>query len=290
MADKEECVSDVWKNGKNVQGEVKLDLVAHLKNANERPEATKMKNKGISLCDFDIIEEPNVLDIGCGIGSDVFRIVDVLKEKNKKGSIVGIDFNTEMIAASKHLVGEENIPDNVNVSFEQMDATSLIFDDESFDVIFISCVLQHISPENVVKVIQESKRVLKKDGRLVILEPEQSALKFYTQNKELSEMVEKMFKALTMAHSSVGSHLYWILREQGLHIDVIDSLSTVGCDLTISDPGWIKLNGMAKMAVGKGIFTQEEADKYVKLYSTAAEAKEILCTSLVFLYKASIPN
>lgn len=281
-----ETVSDVWKDGKNVQGNVKLDLVAHLKNANEKPEAIAIKQKAVGLCDFDRFENPTILDVGCGIGSDIIRISELLELSSKSGSITGIDFNSEMIAAAKEITAKEITYDQVSVSIQQMDAKKLDFENNLFDIIFISCTLQHISVPDVEIVLSEVNRVLKPNGKLVIVEPEQSALKFYSQNEELKSLVEKLFTGLQMANSSAGSGLYWMLPKRGFTIEAVESFSTISLDLTSSDPGWIKLNGMASMAVRKNIITQEECDKFIPLYITAAKGKELMCSSLVFMYKA----
>lgn len=286
MSTKEVTVSDVWKDGKNEKDGVKLDLVAHLKNANNRPEAIKMKHQALDLFEFEKMDNPIILDVGCGIGCDIIRMAGMLEIANKSGSITGIDFNTEMVNAAKELTAKEITYEQVSVNIEKMDATEMNIEDATFDVAFISCTLQHISPTDTEKVLSEIHRVLKPDGKIVIIEPEQSALKFYTPNSELKVLVDKMFTGIHMANASVGSGLNWILPNHGFQVEVIESISNVAVDLTSSDPGWIKLNGMTKMAVEKGVLTQEEADKYVPLYSKAAEDRKLMCSSLVFIYKA----
>ena len=103
-------VSDVWKNGKNVQGSIKLDLVAHLKSANSQPYAIKLKNRVLELCEFaEISDSIRILDIGCGIGSDVFRMADTLFNEGRTAIISGIDFNTEVITAHHLYVMQRNL-------------------------------------------------------------------------------------------------------------------------------------------------------------------------------------
>jgi len=279
-------VSDVWKDGQNVQDGVRLDLVAHLKNANQRPEAVKMKNRAVELCKLETTEHPTILDIGCGIGSDLLRMIDTLKTLNKSASLTGIDFNSEMVAGAQYEVSQAEIPENISVTLQKMDATQLEFPDASFDLVFISCTLQHISGENVKKVIDGVKRVLKPRGRAVIVEPEQSAMTFYTRDQRLKSLIDKVFSGLPMASSSVGSSLFWIIRESGLNVVHKEGLASLGSDLKGIDPGWVKLNGMARMAVAQSIVTQEEADEFVQGYMSAAETEDLLCSSLVFLYEA----
>lgn len=278
-------VSDVWKDGHNVQDGVKLDLVQHLKNANARPEAVKMKNRALSISSvLKSLDNIQILDIGCGIGSDVVRMARIIQDNNHSGSLVGIDTNSEMIAAAEYLLSQESLPDSIRVSLQKMSAMELQFDDSSFDFVFVSCTLQHIAPDDVVKVLQQVKRVLKPKGVFVALEPEQSSLRFYTKEQSLEEMLHRVYSKFTMANSRAGSSLYWMLRNEGFLITDQEAISNLSADLKSIDPGWVKLNGMAKMAVAKSILTQEEADSFVSAYISGAEHEDILCTSAAFLW------
>ena len=284
-------VSDVWKDGKNLQGGVKLDLVQHLKRMNERADVEKLKQKGIDLLSLLSYDSPSVLDVGCGIGSDTLRVAKILSDSSKPARIVGIDFNTEMIAAANYFLSETapTLNEGVSVEFQQMDATLLAFEDNSFDLVFISCTLQHITPDDVVKVLKEVLRVLKSNGSLVVIEPESSAMKFYSENKELLEQLGKVYQQLLMASSSIGSNLFWILPRVGFTITQKEAIATISEDFQSTDPGWVKLNGMARLAVTKGIFTQQEADDYVASFSTTVENRGLMCSSLAFIYKAVAP-
>lgn len=97
----------------------------------------------------------NALELGCGTG-----LYTVTLQKNSK-NVVATDFSKEMIAFAQKKRGNLK-----NVKFQQADALSLEFDAESFDTIFMANLIHIIG--NAEKVIQESKRVLKKGGKLII--------------------------------------------------------------------------------------------------------------------------
>ncbi len=104
-----------------------------------------------------------VLDLGCGPGTlarEAKKVVGV------EGSAVGIDPSLEMVSFARQKAAEAHL----DIKFEQGMAQQLPFPDHSFDVVFMSFVLHHISSQYRVKGIQEVRRVLKENGRLVVLE------------------------------------------------------------------------------------------------------------------------
>ncbi|MGG1576143.1 class I SAM-dependent methyltransferase, partial [Fictibacillus sp. NRS-1165] len=55
--------------------------------------------------------------------------------------------------------------------FQAFSGNKLPAKDSSFDVILIIAVLHHISPEAIRDYVTEFKRILKPDGRIIIIEP-----------------------------------------------------------------------------------------------------------------------
>lgn len=97
----------------------------------------------------------NVLELGCGTG----LYTESLQKISTK--VMATDFSDEMIAFAKQKKGQVK-----NVEFLKADALNLEFNDESFDTVFMANLIHVIG--NAEKVIQESKRVLKKGGQLII--------------------------------------------------------------------------------------------------------------------------
>ena len=97
----------------------------------------------------------NVLELGCGTG----LYTESLQKISAK--VVATDFSDEMIVFAKQKRDQLK-----NVEFLKADALNLEFNDESFDTVFMANLIHVIG--NAEKVIQESKRVLKKGGQLII--------------------------------------------------------------------------------------------------------------------------
>lgn len=96
-----------------------------------------------------------VLDSGCGNG----RFYPLLKEKGVK--YFGADNSEKLVAIAKNKYPEAD--------FIVADALKLPFEDNYFDKIFSIAVLHHIpSKELRLEFLEEAKRVLKKDGVIII--------------------------------------------------------------------------------------------------------------------------
>ena len=104
----------------------------------------------------DIKRGEKVLDICTGTG-------EVALELSRRGANVsGIDISPEMLAIARRKDGEGKI------EFIEVDSTSLPFRNGVFDLAVISFGLHEMPREAIISTIAEAKRVLKKDGRIVI--------------------------------------------------------------------------------------------------------------------------
>ena len=118
------------------------------------------KNSKIVFKDIvtDINSRDNILEIGCGTNTISKRIVDI------GANVTIIDISEKAIEIAKQHFQE----DINNINCIVMDAENLEFNDHSFDLIYGSGILHHLS---IKKAIIEIKRVLKKDGKAVFYEP-----------------------------------------------------------------------------------------------------------------------
>src|SRR3989344_1082666 len=97
-----------------------------------------------------------ILDAGCGEGQLLLKIFN--KGYN---DIYGADVTPVALESAK-----KRIP---KAKFSLQDLKSLNFSDEYFDVVICTEVIEHI--KNYEKVLQELKRILKKNGLLIITFP-----------------------------------------------------------------------------------------------------------------------
>ncbi|MBI4155132.1 class I SAM-dependent methyltransferase [Candidatus Woesearchaeota archaeon] len=99
-------------------------------------------------------DEGNVLDIGCGTGyfSRLFN----------NANYVGIDNSDKYIKFANTKYGGK---------FFVMDANKMDFKKENFDVVLMISFLHHLSDRELKGIFNDVKRVLKKNGKLIIIDP-----------------------------------------------------------------------------------------------------------------------
>ena len=100
----------------------------------------------------------NVLDLGCGDG----KVTAEISKLVSKGSIIGIDNSAAMIKLAKDRHSVAIYP---NLSFKEMDAVNLKFDDR-FDLIFSNAVLHWVKDQK--SVIKGMFKSLKHGGRVLL--------------------------------------------------------------------------------------------------------------------------
>ena len=101
--------------------------------------------------------EGKILEIGVGTGKN-------LSYYNSNVEITAIDFSQKMLEKAKERA--KNL--DINAKFYLMDAQSLKFKDNSFDYVIGTFVLCSIP--DPVKAASEMKRVVKKNGKIILVE------------------------------------------------------------------------------------------------------------------------
>ena len=110
------------------------------------------------LADSVNLKGAAILDVGCGLGGPCRMLAD---EYNCQAT--GIDLSHEYIRTAKELSKLVNLENKT--TFIQGDATSLPFDDDSFDVIWTQHVQMNIPDKE--KLYSEISRVLKPGGHFL---------------------------------------------------------------------------------------------------------------------------
>jgi len=104
-------------------------------------------------------ETASVLDVACGTGDLALEL-----QKNAKAKVFGTDFCRPMLTIAK----EKNQKSETKIPYVEADGMNLSFSDASFDAVTIAFGLRNFS--NWQAGLKELHRVLKKGGKLVILE------------------------------------------------------------------------------------------------------------------------
>ncbi len=107
----------------------------------------------------------SVLDLATGTGDLAIAVYGLAKARGKQGSIEGSDFTPAMIALAKQKIRKMNIQE---IKFKVGDAIKTGYKTKSFDVVTSGFALR--SMDSLDDYISESYRILKKPGRMVLLE------------------------------------------------------------------------------------------------------------------------
>lgn len=109
------------------------------------------------VIDYSAYAEKNVLDIGCGLATDLSRFA------RGNANTTGIDISGKAIELAKTNFSQRGLIGN----FQQMNGEALELADNSFDFVYCHTVL-HFTP-NPKKMIDEIHRVLKPGGKALLM-------------------------------------------------------------------------------------------------------------------------
>jgi ubiquinone/menaquinone biosynthesis C-methylase UbiE len=113
----------------------------------------------------------DVLDVGCGSADTLRALSEHASRNGCRIGLTGVDTSASIleIARSRNLGSSE-------MDLIQAGATSLPFDDSSFDIVVSSLVLHHLAPNDVVAALQEARRVTR--SRIVVTDLVRSHMAF----------------------------------------------------------------------------------------------------------------
>jgi SAM-dependent methyltransferase len=132
-----------------------------------------------------------ILDVGCGIGT---AEVNLGRQPLTQVTLIGVDRIADRVREALGSVRSHNI----RAAFAAADACALPFTDAAFDSVFCVALLQHIA--DVARAVREIARVTRPGGRIVAVEPDNSARYFYSSSAagmRAYELAGQFFSALS---------------------------------------------------------------------------------------------
>lgn len=156
-----------------------------------------------------------ILDVGCGEGT---AEVSVGRMRISQLSLIAIDLNFERVLHTAGVARSHNL----RVGLAAADAMWLPFRDGVFDATFCVAVLQHVN--NVTQAVAELARVTRPGGRVVTVEPDNSARYWYSSSSagtRAFETATRFFSAVSDARgdstdAAVGPRLSAIFSQHGI--------------------------------------------------------------------------
>jgi SAM-dependent methyltransferase len=127
---------------------------------------------GSTVNSRDLINDPKILYVGVGGGMELLQFSYF---NRNTGGVIGVDVLDEMLEASGRNFKEAELLNpwfrSEFVDLRIGDALSLPIEDGSIDVAAQNCVFNIFKPDDLKRALQESYRVLKPHGKLVMSDP-----------------------------------------------------------------------------------------------------------------------
>jgi ubiquinone/menaquinone biosynthesis C-methylase UbiE len=153
----------------------------------------------------------SLLDVGCGPGSITLGLGTAVSP----GKVVGVDLEPGMIEQANAIAAESDV---TNVQFEVADIYDLPYEDNEFDVVFTSAVLEHLA--DPVGALRSLHRVLKPGGLAAIIRTDWGDPFIVPESESVSRFLELFEAGFNRNHGSLnrGRYLRAHMQEAGFEI------------------------------------------------------------------------
>jgi len=150
---------------------------------------------------FGLKKTDNVLEIGCGIGTQT----ELLAKFLIGGTITAIDISPKSIEVAK-----KRLQSYKQVTFITGDIITLEFQPKNkFDVVVLPDVIEHIPLESHDKLFSKLRSLLKDDGFIIIHIPNPNYLAWCTENKkELLQVIDQPIHTDILCRNIYPNDLY----------------------------------------------------------------------------------
>jgi len=123
------------------------------------------KPRELALQKLNVAEGEKVLEIGFGTGHCMLALAQLV---GNSGKVYGIDISEGMLNITKQRISEAGLSERVGL--RRGDATELPFESDTFSAIFMSFTLELFDTPEIPVVLAACKRVLRKGGRICVVE------------------------------------------------------------------------------------------------------------------------
>ena len=194
-----------------------------------------------------------VLEAGCGIGDDAFRMAERIMPG---GSVVALDSSNEMIEKAR----SREVSEHLSVRFQTGDVRALPFPDHSFARCRIDRVLQHIpQPE---RAICELVRVLEQGGLLLAYDNDWGTFSITARDYEITRCLEN-FWCDSFTNSWIGRNLCDLFISSGLSNIRVQPSTCIITDFEVADKVY-NLRETVRRATAEGVISREQGDCWIE--------------------------
>jgi ubiquinone/menaquinone biosynthesis C-methylase UbiE len=241
---------------RNVDDSGEADFfIDYLKFVDTVPEFRSIKER--SYIALGLKTGDTVLDAGCGIGLDSYRIGSIVGDA---GKVVGFDSSESMLS-----IARKNIPAGLrNTSFIQGNLIDPNLPDATFDAVYVERVLQ-ISPDPKA-IIQQLVRVVKPGGSIVSVEPDWGTMAL---DPGVRDSIRSLIAYCTDSFPDgwTGRKLFRYFREAGMNVR-IEAEPVISSDYPLINRV-MNFENFISGAVQAGKISHDDAEYLVKTFRRA---------------------
>ena len=157
-----------------------------------------------------------ILDVGCGPGTITADFAILASH----GKVVGCDAVDMVLQQASEYAASRGL---TNVTFQKVDANTLPFDDNSFDIVHCHQVLQHV--KNPVAILKEMRRVAKPGGIVAGREADYKTFAWYPELPEIASWMD-LYQKVARANGgepNAGRYCHVWAREAGFELNAIEA-------------------------------------------------------------------
>lgn len=194
-----------------------------------------------------------VLDIGVGPG---FLSAAMGTMVGSEGEVYGIDMSEDMLGMAKMRCN-----DKPWVHIKAGNAIKLPFEAESFDAIMASQVYELVSDVN--EALNEMHRVLRKNGRALILDSDWDSLAWHSQDKDLMDKILTSWKT-HYGDPILPRTLSTKLIKKGFKIEQIEIFPILNLKLTSNNFSYWLVKLINDLVPGRKGVTKKDVELWTK--------------------------
>ena len=205
-----------------------------------------------------------VLDAGCGLGYDLYRMAERVFPN---GKAVGVDASVAFLDEAK----KDRRYSVLNVELCRADLKALPFENDYFTHSRIDRVLQHI-PEPQ-KALDELARTLGRSGMLLAYDNDWRSFSIDTADSSITQKIESLWSN-AFANPRIGTELPELLRRAGLSEIEVYPLTSVIRDFETAERVYDLTSTLQKLIESKRV-TEDEVKRWI---GSAKEEREFRVT------------
>jgi len=217
------------------------------------------------------------LDVGCGLGH---LTCELAREVSPGGRVIGLDSSPEMVNAATSRIEMESLTDLVEV--RAGDAVVLDLPDESAD--FVAAVQVYSYVREVTSAIQEAARILRKGGRLAVLETDWDMCVYESSDPALMRRI--LDGRWRFAHSCLPRQLHRLIEQSGLTLARCEAFPIIETQFEADSFG-VGLVAIAREAAVRHGVSSIDADAWAMDIRSRSKSGEYFFSAIRFIFIAT---